>query len=482
MSPTKGWFESDDDYRSRVAREADERTIEDSTGSAPSKGWLENDDDYCDRISRESDEHKIEDSTGLAPSKGWFENDDDYRDRIHRESNERTIEDSTGSAPSKGWLESDDDYDTRIRKESNEQILLDGTGSASKKGWFEGDHDYRSRIAHEAREVRANERPSTSIGSNSDSSSSYDTDSSYSQSRSPTVSHSSSPATTGGFFWGAVVVIALIVIALLSQDYYRSKAAREEVTVNLQNNGCTSQDFYLSGKLITTIPAESSQSFSVTAGRYKAKACTSHTNNCGSAASVDWRPGTKNVFTLSKHPDCRNVVKPQSNSNGASYGNPDKSPRAGQAAPPTMNSASIVLGMGKSQNGFERNGSTGYVYWHGRLLDDKCLSEKSYVLLPSPANRYIAGFCSLTGRPDISPSRLLDNQSQKVVYSGFGCMFGNGTPDYSWLSEDILGSATCHINVADLMNHTEAANIGNENADSAMLKDANNTLDKLLKQ
>lgn len=119
--------------------------------------------------------------------------------------------------------------------------------------------------------------------------------------------------------------------------------------------------------------------------------------------------------------------------------------------PPTMKSSALVLGMGESQIGFERDGSTGYVYWHGRLLDDSCLSEKRYVLLSSPSNRYVAGFCSLTGEPNISPSRLLDNQNQEIVYSGFGCMFGNGTPQYSWIDEDTLGSATCHINVADLM-------------------------------
>lgn len=118
---------------------------------------------------------------------------------------------------------------------------------------------------------------------------------------------------------------------------------------------------------------------------------------------------------------------------------------------PTMKTSALVLGMGESQIGFERDGSMGYVYWHGRLLDDSCLSENRYVLLSSPSNRYVAGFCSRTGEPNISPSRLLDIQNQQIVYSGFGCMFGNGAPQYSWINEDTLGSATCHINVADLM-------------------------------
>ena len=56
MSPNQGWFESDDDYRQRVAQEADERTIEDSTSSAPSQGWFESDDTYSERIHREANE------------------------------------------------------------------------------------------------------------------------------------------------------------------------------------------------------------------------------------------------------------------------------------------------------------------------------------------------------------------------------------------------------------------------------------------
>lgn len=212
MSPQKGWFESDDDYRSRVAREADERTIEDSTGSSPSKGWFEGDDDYRERIAREANEQRIEDSTGSAPSKGWFEDDGDYRDRIHREANERTIEDSTGSSPSKGWFESDDDYDTRVRREANEQILKDGTGSAPKRGWFEGDHDYRSRVAHEAREVRTSARSDASAGRESDNSSSY------SGSRSGNESGASSGGTSsdssGGVILAVVLIVGLVVAAI----------------------------------------------------------------------------------------------------------------------------------------------------------------------------------------------------------------------------------------------------------------------------
>ena len=140
-----------------MAQEANERTIEDSTGSAPSQCWFEGDDDYRQRVAREADERTIEGSTGSASSQGWFESDDTYRERIHREANECTVKDLTGSAPAQGWFEADQDYDTRIRKEANEQIVNSGTGSSPKQSWFESSHDYRSRIAHEAREVKYDE-------------------------------------------------------------------------------------------------------------------------------------------------------------------------------------------------------------------------------------------------------------------------------------------------------------------------------------
>ena len=215
MSPKHGWFESDEDYRSRVAREADEHTIKDSTGSAPSQGWFENDDGYRERIAREANERTIKDSTGSAPSQGWFENDDGYRERIAREANERTIKDSTGSVPSQGWFESAENYDTRIRKEANEHIVTGGTGSSPKQSLFEGYHEYRSRIAHEAREVRARERSNSSSGSNSGSSTS------------PFQGSSSSVPLISGVV-GSIVVLGIVVLLIMSYIHNRNLALKEK--------------------------------------------------------------------------------------------------------------------------------------------------------------------------------------------------------------------------------------------------------------
>jgi hypothetical protein len=196
MSPSKGFFESDDEYKARVAKEADERTIENSTEEASSKGWFESDDSYRSRISREATERRIEDASGSAPSRSFFENGDEYRSRIEREANESTVAKGTGSAPKQGIFETSKEYEVRVRRESNEQTLRDA-GSKPSKGWFEGDHEYRSRIAHEAREARADDRRSESDayepagsrrgkggkrqGGSKDSSSSYSTSSSISR-------------------------------------------------------------------------------------------------------------------------------------------------------------------------------------------------------------------------------------------------------------------------------------------------------------
>ena len=155
MSSDQGWLESDEDYRRRKAREADERTIEELTGSAPSQGWLESEESYRERISREANESRFRELTGSTASQGWLEDSDSYLTRIAQDVNRLTVAKFTGSMPSQGWLESNEEFDVRLRKEANERIVENSTGSFPRQDWFEGDYDYRSRIAHEAREARA---------------------------------------------------------------------------------------------------------------------------------------------------------------------------------------------------------------------------------------------------------------------------------------------------------------------------------------
>jgi hypothetical protein len=155
MNSRQRWFEDDEEFRRRIAEEADERTIELASGSSPSPGWLESPDDYRTRIRTEANEYRIEGTTGAAPSPGWLESTADYQNRIEQEANEGSIEKLTGSAPSPGWFESEESYRIRIRQEANEIIVEKGEGTSPRQAWFESDHDYRSRIAHEARQSRA---------------------------------------------------------------------------------------------------------------------------------------------------------------------------------------------------------------------------------------------------------------------------------------------------------------------------------------
>lgn len=157
MSSKQGFFESDEDYRDRISREADERTIENVSGEAPRQGFFESDNDYRARISREADEHTVEDSTGDAPSQGFFESDRDYRDRVSHEADERTVEDNTGDAPRQGFFESDDDYHDRVAHESNESVIERATGDSPRQGFFESDDDYQSRVSQEADEIRSDD-------------------------------------------------------------------------------------------------------------------------------------------------------------------------------------------------------------------------------------------------------------------------------------------------------------------------------------
>jgi hypothetical protein len=158
------FFESDDDYRERMTREADEGRIERTTGDAPSQGFFESDEGYEDRISREADEGVIEDSSGSKPSQGWCESDDRYEERIEREANERTIEDVTGDAPSQCWFESDGHYERRIEREADEATIERSTGEKPSQGWLESDSDYAERISCEADEHDSDDSSSSSSG------------------------------------------------------------------------------------------------------------------------------------------------------------------------------------------------------------------------------------------------------------------------------------------------------------------------------
>jgi len=158
---SQGFFEGDSEYRDRIRREANEKTIENATGKKPSQVFWEGNEDYRNRIEREANEKTIENFSKRKPSQGFWEGNEDYHNRLEREANEKTIENYSREKPSQGFFESNEDYSVRIRKEANETIISN-SGSKPKQGLFESNHTYRSRIAHEARVTKSTSNPKKS--------------------------------------------------------------------------------------------------------------------------------------------------------------------------------------------------------------------------------------------------------------------------------------------------------------------------------
>jgi hypothetical protein len=108
-------------------------------------------------IIEEKEDETNEDNEEVYSRRGLFETDEEFRDRIALEEIEKLYEESTGSSPQQGFLEAADDYYERIRLEANELIIQKATGYAPKRSFFESDHEYRERIDQEVRELGAGE-------------------------------------------------------------------------------------------------------------------------------------------------------------------------------------------------------------------------------------------------------------------------------------------------------------------------------------
>jgi len=77
-----------------------------------------------------------------------------------------------------------------------------------------------------------------------------------------------------------------------------------EVNINLINNNCWPQDFYINNQKFTTIAANSSQSLKVSPGTYTTKACAvGSLSNCGQPSSVTWAERAV-THTLNRNPSC----------------------------------------------------------------------------------------------------------------------------------------------------------------------------------
>jgi hypothetical protein len=79
----------------------------------------------------------------------------------------------------------------------------------------------------------------------------------------------------------------------------------DQVTVTVTNRDCNSSDFYVSDRLAVSVPAESSQSFSIASGSYQTKACLANSSNCGNSVPVNWSPG-KAQHAINRNGSCSN--------------------------------------------------------------------------------------------------------------------------------------------------------------------------------
>jgi len=150
----QGFFESDEEYAKRMAKEAAEKTIRDNTGRNPSQGFLESDDEYHSRIVREAGEKEIERISGDRPSQGFFESDDDYAKRVDIESSEQRYMGLTGRRASQGFFEGNDEYRARVHREATEADIKEQSGRDPSQGFFEGNAEYHRRITLERNERR----------------------------------------------------------------------------------------------------------------------------------------------------------------------------------------------------------------------------------------------------------------------------------------------------------------------------------------
>jgi hypothetical protein len=62
----------------------------------------------------------------------------------------------------------------------------------------------------------------------------------------------------------------------------------EQITITLVNDDCKTDDYYVDGTLVSTIEAESKDSFAIDAGQHTIVACRANADNCGDSIQRFW--------------------------------------------------------------------------------------------------------------------------------------------------------------------------------------------------
>jgi hypothetical protein len=83
---------------------------------------------------------------------------------------------------------------------------------------------------------------------------------------------------------------------------YRGSECPPLVTITLINDYCLAQDFYVDDELRTTVAAESTVDFTISAGPHKVQACKAGTSECGDTYERDWPTST--TWKIYSGPGC----------------------------------------------------------------------------------------------------------------------------------------------------------------------------------
>jgi hypothetical protein len=83
-----------------------------------------------------------------------------------------------------------------------------------------------------------------------------------------------------------------------STSYSIAKDAQCPIQIELTNEGCTPQDYYVDGRLVApAIAPNSTVSFEILAGSHEAYVCAAGTNTCGDTFTFSWMTSTSHKIT-----------------------------------------------------------------------------------------------------------------------------------------------------------------------------------------
>lgn len=90
-----------------------------------------------------------------------------------------------------------------------------------------------------------------------------------------------------------------------------STSNSKQISVDLTNENCEAQDFYLDGNLISTIKPGSTITFTTVEGTHTVQVCAPRTSNCGDLISEYW--SISRPLSISRSSSCDNAQDPSSN-------------------------------------------------------------------------------------------------------------------------------------------------------------------------